>query len=240
MELVYRFSILLPENEILINERRLEMQKQIQIQNTTLSENELDKMVKDTDYMTSILKGILELPSDKNKWAPSKLQKWRILDIHKRLSIDLEKLLEEEKKRVVEKIKLQFGEGQEWVKAVEISAEDMDNFLKIDQLKEKEDEKIKSIISPIIDELLKETTTNSDYLNEIIDEATTEEIQQGDYYDSEDEYEVEPLWKLRNFILDSDESSDGEDIERFFSVKNEGYEEFKNEDTSQKGALETI
>ena len=56
----------------------------------------------------------------------------------------------------------------------------------------------------------------------------------------EDEYEVEPLWKLRNFILDSDESSDGEDIERFFSVKNEGYEEFKNEDTSQKGALETI
>ncbi len=240
MELVYRFSILLPENEILINERRLEMQKQIQMQNTTLSENELDKMVKDTDYMTSILKGILELPSDKNKWAPSKIQKWRILDIHKRLSIDLEKLLEEEKKRVVEKIKLQFGEGQEWVKAVEISAEDMDNFLKIDQFKEKEDEKIKSIISPIIDELLKETTTNSDYLNEIIDEATTEEIQQGDYYDSEDEYEVEPLWKLRNFILDSDESSDGEDIERFFSVKNEGYEEFKNEDTSQKGVLETI
>jgi len=234
MELVYRFSILLPENEILINERRLEMQKQIQIQNEA-QQNELDKMVKDTDYMTSILKGILELPSDKNKWAPSKLQKWRILDIHKRLSIDLEKLLEEEKKRVVEKIKLQFGEGQEWVKAVEISAEDMDNFLKIDQFKEKEDEKIKSIISPIIDELLKETTTNSDYLNEIIDEATTEEIQQGDYYDSEDEYEVEPLWKLRNFILDSDESSDGEDIERFFSVKNEGYEEFKNEDTSQKG-----
>ena len=147
----------------------------------------------------------------------------------------ISKLLEEEKKRVVEKIKLQFGEGQEWVKAVEISAEDMDNFLKIDQFKEKEDEKIKSIISPIIDELLKETSTNSDYLNEIIDEATTEEIQQGDYYDSEDEYEVEPLWKLRNFIWDSDESSDGEDIERFFSVKNEGYEEFKNEDTSQKG-----
>ena len=234
MELVYRFSILLPENEILINERRFEMQKHMQMQNTTLSENELDKMVKDTNYMTSILKGILELPSDKNKWAPSKIQKWRILDIHKRLSIDLDQLLEEEKKRVVEKIKLQFGEGQEWVKAVEISAEDMDNFLKIDQFKEKEDEKIKSIISPIIDELLKETTTNSDYLNEIIDEATTEEIQQGDYYDSEDEYEVEPLWKLRNFIWDGDESSDGEDIERFFSVKNEGYEEFKNEDTSQK------
>uniref|UniRef100_A0A6C0L024 Uncharacterized protein n=1 Tax=viral metagenome TaxID=1070528 RepID=A0A6C0L024_9ZZZZ len=240
IELVDRFSILLPENEILINERRLEMQKGMQMQNTNLSENELDRMVKETNYITSILKGILELPSDKNKWAPSKLQKWRILDIHKRLSIDLEKLLEEEKKRVVEKIKLQFGEGQEWVKAVEISAEDMDNFLKIDQFKEKEDEKIKSIISPIIDELLKETTTNSDYLNEIIDEATTEEIQQGDYYDSEDEYEVEPLWKLRNFIWDSDESSDGEDIVRFFSVKNKGYEEFKNEDTSQKGALETI
>ena len=208
IELVDRFSILLPENEILINERRLEMQKGMQLQNTNVSENKLDKMVKETNYITSILKGILELPSDKNKWAPSKLQKWKILDLHKRLSIDLEKLLEEEKKRVVEKIKLQFGEGQEWVKAVEISAEDMDNFLKIDQFKEKEDEKIKSIISPIIDELLKETTTNSDYLNEIIDEATTEEIQQADYYNSEDDSEVEPLWKLRKFIWDSDDDSE--------------------------------
>ena len=208
MELVDRFSILLPENEILINERRFEMQKHMQMQNTTLSENELDKMIKETDYMTSILKGILELPSDKNKWEPSKLQKWKILDIHERLSIDLEKLLEEEKKRVVENIKIQLGEGQEWVKTVELSAEDMDNFLNIDQFKEKEDEKIKSIISPIIDELLKETSTNSDYLNEIIDEARTEEIQQGDYYDSEDEYEVEPLWKLRKFIWDSDDDSE--------------------------------
>ena len=208
MELVDRFSILLPENEILINERRFEMQKHMQMQNTTLSENELDKMIKETDYMTSIIKGILELPSDKNKWEPSKLQKWKILDIHERLSIDLEKLLEEEKKRVVENIKIQLGEGQEWIKTVELSAEDMDNFLNIDQFKEKEDEKIKSIISPIIDELLKETSTNSDYLNEIIDEARTEEIQQGDYYDSEDEYEVEPLWKLRKFIWDSDDDSE--------------------------------
>mgnify|MGYP001181724001 CR=1 FL=1 len=208
IELVDRFSILLPENEILINERRLEMQKGIQMQNTNLSENELDKMVKETNYITSILKGILELPSDKNKWAPSKLQKWKILDLHERLSIDLEKLLEEEKKRVVEKINLQLGEGQEWKGVVEISTDDMDHFLNMDQFKEKEDEKIKSIISPIIDELLKETSTNSDYLNEIIDEATTEEIQQGDYYDSEDEYEVEPLWKLRKFIWDSDNDSE--------------------------------
>ena len=208
IELVDRFSILLPENEILINERRLEMQKGIQMQNTNLSENELDKMVKETNYITSILKGILELPSDKNKWAPSKLQKWKILDLHERLSIDLEKLLEEEKKRVVEKINLQLGEGQEWKGVVEISTEDMDHFLNMDQFKEKEDEKIKSIISPIIDELLKETSTNSDYLNEIIDEATTEEIQQADYYDSEDDSEVEPLWKLRKFIWDSDDDSE--------------------------------
>ena len=208
IELVDRFSILLPENEILINERRLEMQKGIQLQNTNLSENELDKMVKETNYITSILKGILELPSDKNKWAPSKLQKWKILDLHKRLSIDLEKLLEEEKKRVAEKINLQLGEGQEWKGVVEISTDDMDHFLNMDQFKEKEDEKIKSIISPIIDELLKETSTNSDYLNEIIDEATTEEIQQADYYDSEDDSEVEPLWKLRKFIWDSDDDSE--------------------------------
>ena len=208
IELVDRFSILLPENEILINERRLEMQKGMQLQNTNVSENKLDKMVKETNYITSILKGILELPSDKNKWAPSKLQKWKILDLHKRLSIDLEKLLEEEKKRVVEKINLQLGEGQEWKGVVEISTEDMDHFLNMDQFKEKEDEKIKSIISPIIDELLKETSTNSDYLNEIIDEATTEEIQQADYYDSEDDSEVEPLWKLRKFIWDSDDDSE--------------------------------
>jgi len=232
IELVDRFSILLPENEILINERRLEMQKGMQLQNTNVSENELDrivketteneldrivketteneldKIVKETNYITSILKGILELPSDKNKWAPSKLQKWKILDLHERLSIDLEKLLEEEKKRVVEKINLQLGEGQEWKGVVEISTEDMDHFLNMDQFKEKEDEKIKSIISPIIDELLKETSTNSDYLNEIIDEATTEEIQQADYYDSEDDSEVEPLWKLRKFIWDSDDDSE--------------------------------
>ena len=208
IELVDRFSILLPENEILINERRLEMQKGIQLQNTNVSENKLDKMVKETNYITSILKGILELPSDKNKWAPSKLQKWKILDLHKRLSIDLEKLLEEEKKRVVEKINLQLGEGQEWKGVVEISTEDMDHFLNMDQFKKKDDEKIKSIISPIIDELLKETSTNSDYLNEIIDEATTEEIQQADYYDSEDDSEVEPLWKLRKFIWDSDDDSE--------------------------------
>tara|TARA_B100000530_G_scaffold336725_1_gene292399 strand:+ start:1950 stop:4586 length:2637 start_codon:yes stop_codon:yes gene_type:complete len=220
IELVDRFSILLPENEILINERRLEMQKGMQMQNTNLSENELDrivketteneldKMVKETNYITSILKGILELPSDKNKWTPSKLQKWKILDLHKRLSIDLEKLLEEEKKRVVENIKPQLREGQEWKGVVEISAEDMDSALNIDQFKKKDDEKIKSIISPIIDELLKETSTNSDYLNEIIDEATTEEIQQADYYDSEDDSEVEPLWKLRKFIWDSDDDSE--------------------------------
>jgi len=208
IELVDRFSILLPENEILINERRLEMQKGMQLQNTNVSENKLDKMVKETNYITSILKGILELPSDKNKWAPSKLQKWKILDLHKRLSIDLEKLLEEEKKRVAEKINLQLGEGQEWKGVVEISTEDMDHFLNMDQFKEKEDEKIKSIISPIIDELLKETSTNSDYLNEIINEATTEEIQQADYYDSEDDSEVEPLWKLRKFIWDSDDDSE--------------------------------
>ncbi|GIS52649.1 MAG: hypothetical protein Ct9H90mP28_3650 [Paracoccaceae bacterium] len=208
IELVDRFSILLPENEILINERRLEMQKGMQLQNTNVSENKLDKMVKETNYITSILKGILELPSDKNKWAPSKLQKWKILDLHKRLSIHLEKLLEEEKKRVVEKIKPQLREGQEWKGVVEISTEDMDHLLNMDQFKEKEDEKIKSIISPIIDELLKETSTNSDYLNEIIDEATTEEIQQADYYDSEDDSEVEPLWKLRKFIWDSDDDSE--------------------------------
>ena len=208
IELVDRFSILLPENEILINERRLEMQKGMQLQNTNVSENKLDKMVKETNYITSILKGILELPSDKNKWAPSKLQKWKILDLHERLSIDLEKLLEEEKKRVVEKISLQLGEGQKWKGVVEISTEDMDHFLNMDQFKKKDDEKIKSIISPIIDELLKETSTNSDYLNEIIDEATTEEIQQADYYDSEDDSEVEPLWKLRKFIWDSDDDSD--------------------------------
>ena len=211
IELVDRFSILLPENEILINERRLEMQKGMQLQNTNVSENKLDKMVKETNYITSILKGILELPSDKNKWAPSKLQKWKILDLHKRLSIDLEKLLEEEKKRVVEKINLQLGEGQEWKGVVEISTEDMDHFLNMDQFKKKDDEKIKSIISPIIDELLKETSTNSDYLNEIIDEATTEEIQQADYYDSEDDSEVEPLWKLRKFIWDSDDDSEDSD-----------------------------
>ena len=211
IELVDRFSILLPENEILINERRLEMQKGMKRKIANLSENELDKMVKETNYITSILKGILELPSDKNKWAPSKLQKWKILDIHKRLSIDLEKLLEEEKKRVVEKVKLQLGEGQVWQGVVEISAEDMDHALNMDQFKEKEDEKIKSIISPIIDELLKETSTNSDYLNEIIDEATTEEIQQADYYDSEDDSEVEPLWKLRKFIWDSDDDSEDSD-----------------------------
>ena len=211
IELVDRFSILLPENEILINERRLEMQKGMQLQNTTLPENELDKLVKETNYMTSILKGILKLPSDKNKWTPSKLQKWKILDIHKRLSIDLEKLLEEEKKRVVEKVKLQLGEGQVWQGVVEISAEDMDHALNMDQFKKKDDEKIKSIISPIIDELLKETSTNSDYLNEIIDEATTEEIQQADYYDSEDDSEVEPLWKLRKFIWDSDDDSEDSD-----------------------------
>ena len=74
------------------------MQKGMQLQNTNVSENKLDKMVKETNYITSILKGILELPSDKNKWAPSKLQKWKILDLHKRLSIHLEKLLEEEKR----------------------------------------------------------------------------------------------------------------------------------------------
>ena len=84
----------------------------------------------------------------------------------------------------------------------------MDHLLNMDQFKEKEDEKIKSIISPIIDELLKETSTNSDYLNEIINEATTEEIQQADYYDSEDDSEVEPLWKLRKFIWDSDDDSE--------------------------------
>ena len=168
--------------------------------------------IEQTDYMTSILKGILELPSDKNKWAPSKIQKWRILDIHKRLSIDLEKLLEEEKKRVVEKIKLQFGEGQEWVKAVEISAEDMDNILKIDQLKDKEEDKIKSIISPIIDELLKETTTNSDYLNEIIDEARTQEIQKEAYFtdwihvDSDSDSDI-PSWGV-NIDSDSDSEDD--------------------------------
>ena len=94
-------------------------------------------MVKETNYITSILKGILELPSDKNKWAPSKLQKWKILDSHKRLSIHLEKLLEEEKKRVVEKIKPQLREGQEWKGVVEISTEDMDHLLNMDQFKEK-------------------------------------------------------------------------------------------------------
>ncbi len=81
------------------------------------------------------------------KHKQSKLQKWKILDLHERSSIDLEKLLEEEKKRVVEKIKIQFGEGQDWVKALEISDEDMDKLLNINQFKEKEDEKIKSIIS---------------------------------------------------------------------------------------------
>jgi len=212
-ELIDLFSILLPKNKFFREKRLYELEMFLEIYkpeniDDIPQKSFLKGQIEQTDYITSILKGILELPSDKNKYTPSQLSPWRILDVHKKSPIVLEKLLEEEKKRVVEKINLQLGEGQEWKGLVEISTEDMDHFLNMDQFKEKEDEKIKSIISPIIDELLKETSTNSDYLNEIIDEATTEEIQQADYYDSEDDSEVEPLWKLRKFIWDSDDDSE--------------------------------
>jgi len=208
------FSILLPKNKFFREKRLyelemfLEMYKPENIDDIP-QKSFLKEQIEQTDYITSILKGILELPSDKNKYTPSQLSPWRILDVHKKSPIVLEKLLEEEKKR----LEADTPEGYTLKEILELSDEKIDNYLKLDQLKEQDDEAIESTISPIVDELIKETATNSDYLNEIIDEARTQEIQKEAYFtdwihvDSDSDSDI-PSWKLRNRDSDSDSEDD--------------------------------
>ena len=212
-ELINLFSILLPKNKFFREKRLYELEMFLEIHkpeniDDIPQKSFLKGQIEQTDYITSILKGILELPSDKNKYTPSQLSPWRILDVHKKSPIILEKLLEEEKKR----LEVDTPEGYTFKDIIELSDEEIDNYFKLDQLKEQEDEAIESTISPIVDELIKETATNSDYLNEIIDEARTQEIQKEAYFtdwihvDSDSDI---PSWKLRN--SDSDSDSDSED-----------------------------
>ena len=212
-DLIDLFSILLPKNKFFREKRLYELEMFLEIYkpeniDDIPQKSFLKGQIEQTDYITSILKGILELPSDKNKYTPSQLSPWRILDVHKKSPIVLEKLLEEEKKR----LEGDTPEGYTFKDIIELSDEEIDNYLKLDQLKEQDDEAIESTISPIVDELIKETATNSDYLNEIIDEARTQEIQKDAYFtdwihvDSDSDI---PSWKLRN--IDSDSDSDSED-----------------------------
>ncbi len=211
-ELITLFSILLPKNTFFREKRLYELEMFLEIYkpkniDDIPQKSFLKGQIEQTDYITSILKGILELPSDKNKYTPSQLSPWRILDVHKKSPIVLEKLLEEEKKR----LDADTPEGYTFKDIIELSDKKIDNYLKLDQLKEQDDEAIESTISPIVDELIKETATNSDYLNEIIDEARTQEIQKEAYFtdwihvDSDSDT---PSWKLRNRDSDSDSEDD--------------------------------
>ena len=213
-ELIDLFSILLPKNKFFREKRLYELEMFLEIYkpeniDDIPQKSFLKGQIEQTDYITSILKGILELPSDKNKYTPSQLSPWRILDVHKKSPIVLEKLLEEEKKR----LEADTPEGYTFKDIIELSDEKIDNYLKLDQLKEQEDEAIESTISPIVDELIKETAKNSDYLNEIIDEARTQEIQKEAYFtdwihvDSDSDSDI-PAWKLRNRDSDSDSEDD--------------------------------
>ena len=213
-ELINLFSILLPKNKFFREKRLYELEMFLEIYKPENIDDIpqtsfLKGQIEQTDYITSILKGILELPSDKNKYTPSQLSPWRILDVHKKSPIVLEKLLEEEKKR----IEVDTPEGYTFKDIIELSDQGIDIHLKLDQLKEQEDEAIESTISPIVDELIKETATNSDYLNEIIDEARTQEIQKEAYFtdwihvDSDSDSDI-PSWKLRNRDSDSDSEDD--------------------------------
>ena len=213
-ELINLFSILLPKNTFFREKRLYELEMFLEIYkpkniDDIPQKSFLKGQIEQTDYITSILKGILELPSDKNKYTPSQLSPWRILDVHKKSPIVLEKLLEEEKKR----LEVNTPEGYTFKDIIELSNEEIDKYLKLDQLKEQDDEAIESTISPIVDELIKETATNSDYLNEIIDEARTQEIQKEAYFtdwihvDSDSDSDI-PSWKLRNIDSDSDSEDD--------------------------------
>ena len=213
-ELIDLFSILLPKNKFFREKRLYELEMFLEIYkpeniDDIPQKSFLKGQIEQTDYITSILKGILELPSDKNKYTPSQLSPWRILDVHKKSPIVLEKLLEEEKKR----LEADTPEGYTLKEILELSDEKIDNYLKLDQLKEQDNEAIESTISPIVDELIKETATNSDYLNEIIDEARTQEIQKEAYFtdwihvDSDSDSDI-PSWKLRNRDSDSDSEDD--------------------------------
>ena len=211
-DLIDLFSILLPKNKFFREKRLYELEMFLEIYkpeniDDIPQKSFLKGQIEQTDYITSILKGILELPSDKNKYTPSQLSPWRILDVHKKSPIVLEKLLLEEKKR----LEVDTPEGYTFKDIIELSDEEIDNYLKLDQLKEQDNEAIESTISPIVDELIKETATNSDYLNEIIDEARTQEIQKEAYFtdwihvDSDSDI---PSWKLRNSDSDSDSEDD--------------------------------
>ena len=213
-DLIDLFSILLPKNKFFREKRLYELEMFLEIYkpeniDDIPQKSFLKGQIEQTDYITSILKGILELPSDKNKYTPSQLSPWRILDVHKKSPIVLEKLLEEEKKR----LEVDTPEGYTFKDIIELSDEEIDNYLKLDQLKEQDNEAIESTISPIVDELIKETATNSDYLNEIIDEARTQEIQKEAYFtdwihvDSDSDSDI-PSWKLRNRDSDSDSEDD--------------------------------
>merc|ERR1712072_137608 len=100
-DLIDLFSILLPKNKFFREKRLYELEMFLEIYKPeNIDDIPGPREIEQTDYITSILKGILELPSDKNKYTPSQLSPWRILDVHKKSPIVLEKLLEEEKKRL--------------------------------------------------------------------------------------------------------------------------------------------